>query len=131
MIQNDTKIVRASPFFYLFAAVSTGSQAATQGSSSTTGGRPSSLSLSVAALLLSTNCPSLLSTFYFWLGPVLRRELRRSGRLLMMFLPSISTLFSVTVLLFDGAAQVQAHVTPWARGIWECTDGKNPVRLLI
>jgi hypothetical protein len=46
-----------------------------------------------------------------------------------MFLPSTSTLFSVSLLLFAGAAQVQAHVAPWTRGIWECTDGKNPVRL--
>jgi len=43
----------------------------------------------------------------------------------MMFLLSTPTLFSIAGLLF--AAQVQAHIAPWAPGIWEC-DPENNVR---
>ena len=70
-----------------------------------------------------------LSFFHFlFLVNPLTTTLTTLWTLLMMFLPS-TTLFLVTVLLFAAAAQVQAHVAAWTRGIWECTDGKSPVRL--
>jgi len=43
-----------------------------------------------------------------------------------MFRPSTSTLLSTAVLFLAGTAQVKAHITPWVRGVWECTDGKDP-----
>jgi len=42
-----------------------------------------------------------------------------------MFSHSTSTLLSTSVLLLTGVAQVQAHIAPWTKGIWECTDGKD------
>jgi len=44
-----------------------------------------------------------------------------------MFLLSTPTLLSVAGLLFAGAAQVQAHIAPWAKGMWDC-DPENNVR---
>ena len=48
--------------------------------------------------------------------------------LLTMFRPSTSTLVSTAILFLAGAAQVEAHITPWARGVWQCNDGKDGVR---
>lgn len=80
--------------------------------------------LSCGALFCLTRS-SALSLFLF----LVAHFTTRLPALLVMF---PSTLFSVTVLLLAGTAHlVQAHIAPWTRGIWECTDGKEPVRTLL
>lgn len=54
-----------------------------------------------------------------------------SNPLPTMFRRPTSTLFSITVFFLASAAQIKGHITPWASGIWQCTDGTEHVCTLL